>query len=355
MHGMTKTRATTNDMPNDSPAASVALSGGNADAIADAAKQDRASSALGGVRTDAGSVRGNGAAGADPAADSVYSDGGSSERGLPMIGAASQPQNKIKPTDTLPPLPEAPRGRGRPKGLAKTGGRKKGTPNQYLTSKQIRDVLLRKSDALDVLADIVQGKQYLTAGPTGKSFWTYPSMAERLSALRIVADKCIPSLMATEISGPDGKDLFAGVAAPSEPRQLARAVVSLLVGNSDSTAVMPDSTVRSEAVPESLPGSVSLSAALGGEVDGSGLASSLPSSAEMEVGEGELIGDAGHFIELVENTSDGRQRFFINDAAGQRITTAWSRAEARRLCRQLIDEGTVRHTIAVSKKFRRQT
>ena len=66
-----------------------------------------------------------------------------------------------------------------------------------------------------------------------------------------------------------------------------------------------------------------------------------PETGKMEVGEGELIGDQGHYIELVERAGDGRERYFISNPAGQRVCASWSREEARRLCRELIDKGSV--------------
>jgi len=138
-----------------------------------------------------------------------------------------------------PPDEPLPRKRGRPKGLPKTGGRKKGTKNW--THPEIRDALLDKSGAIDVLADIVAGRQLYAgqSGSVGKAGWRYPTLQQRLQALQILLAKVIPDLKATEISGPEGEALIPD---PGEvdKRKLARAILSIL-----STAV-PGGSVKFE-------------------------------------------------------------------------------------------------------------
>lgn len=132
-----------------------------------------------------------------------------------------------------------PRKRGRPMGLPKTGGRKKGTKNW--TNSEIRDALLGKSGAIDVLADIVAGRQIYAgqSGSVGKAGWRYPTLQQRLQALQILLAKVLPDLKATEISGPEGEALIPD---PGEvdKRQLARTILSIL-----STAV-PGGSVKFE-------------------------------------------------------------------------------------------------------------
>jgi len=119
----------------------------------------------------------------------------------------------------------APRKRGRPKGLPKTGGRKAGVRNW--THPEIRDALLGRSGAIEVLADICAGRQLLVTGPTGKSIFAYPTMSERLRALDLVLRKVLPDLQATALSGPDGKPLFPE-GASADPLSVARAVLGVL-------------------------------------------------------------------------------------------------------------------------------
>ncbi len=126
-----------------------------------------------------------------------------------------------------PPDEPLPRKRGRPKGLPKTGGRKKGTKNW--THPEIRDALLDKSGAIDVLSDIVSGRQLYAgqSGSVGKAEWRYPTLQQRLQALQILLAKVVPDLKAQELTGAEGEALIPD---PGEvdKRKLARAVLALL-------------------------------------------------------------------------------------------------------------------------------
>ncbi len=125
-----------------------------------------------------------------------------------------------------PPDEPLPRKRGRPKGLPKTGGRKKGTKNW--TNSEIRDALLDKSGAIDVLADIVAGRQLYAgqSGSVGKAGWRYPTLQQRLQALQILLAKVVPDLRAEELTGAEGEPLIPD----PEPniRQLAKSILALL-------------------------------------------------------------------------------------------------------------------------------
>jgi hypothetical protein len=127
-----------------------------------------------------------------------------------------------------PPDEPLPRKRGRPKGLPKTGGRKKGQRNW--THPEIRDALLDKSGAIDVLADFVAGRQLYAgqSGSVGKAGWRYPTLQQRLQALQILLAKVVPDLKAQELTGAEGKPLIPDPPGPVDKRQLARAILALL-------------------------------------------------------------------------------------------------------------------------------
>jgi hypothetical protein len=119
------------------------------------------------------------------------------------------------------------RGRGRPKGTPKTGGRVKGSPKSY-SAPEVRQALLQRSNAIEVLADICAGKKLYVAAPTlgNKPDWTYPTMKERLHALELVLKKVVPDLQASEISGPNGADLYPKQ-QPLDIRSIAVALVDI--------------------------------------------------------------------------------------------------------------------------------
>jgi len=102
-------------------------------------------------------------------------------------------EEKTKPSEA--PL----RKRGRPKGCVKTGGRKKGVKNW--TSDEMREALLGRSDAIEVLSDVCAGKQLLVSGPTGKEMWRRPTLPERLQAAQTILRKILPDLAVTELKG----------------------------------------------------------------------------------------------------------------------------------------------------------
>ena len=93
---------------------------------------------------------------------------------------------------------------GRPKGLPKPGGRKKGTPNgkTILTAEHIN----RAADPLGLLCSIARGAR-ISASKNGKRAWVYPSLDQRITAATTLARKVLPDVKAIEHSGPDGNNL----------------------------------------------------------------------------------------------------------------------------------------------------
>ncbi len=94
------------------------------------------------------------------------------------------------------------------KGEAKTGGRQKGTPNKRTSA--IEAMLKRKGcDPLEFLADVVVGKTKVPlthiTSKTGKlvTIKGLPTLDQRLSAARELAQYIAPKRKAIEIGDPD--------------------------------------------------------------------------------------------------------------------------------------------------------
>ena len=107
-----------------------------------------------------------------------------------------------------PAASPAKRGPGKPKGLPKSGGRTKGTPNR--STVQTRERIQELADPIAFLADVMAGKRMVAAGEPGgmKKTWCYPSLEQRLRAGETLLRKILPDLKATELSGPDGAPLI---------------------------------------------------------------------------------------------------------------------------------------------------
>jgi hypothetical protein len=91
------------------------------------------------------------------------------------------------------PADEAPKKRGRPRGLAKTGGRKR---IKDMTEAEVRGQLLEHSKAIETLSRIARGDRFYADGDgvVGKTSWRRPSIAQRLRALELVLAKTLPDL-----------------------------------------------------------------------------------------------------------------------------------------------------------------
>jgi len=101
----------------------------------------------------------------------------------------------------------AKRGRGRPKGYPKTGGRKKKEPGEH---DELREQLQR----------VALGKPRQVSGPTGKVYWCHPTHHEQIEAARIVLGMSSPA--AAKAEEPDEAKLRAALLAyapaPPPPR-----------------------------------------------------------------------------------------------------------------------------------------
>lgn len=119
------------------------------------------------------------------------------------------------------------RGRGRPKGTPKTGGRVKGSPRSY-SAPEVRAELLTKSNAIDKLADIAAGRKIFSGAkaPGQKPGWYYPTIEQQQRACEFVVSKVLPDLQATEITGAAGNELFPKI-EQLDIRQTAIAILSI--------------------------------------------------------------------------------------------------------------------------------
>jgi hypothetical protein len=109
--------------------------------------------------------------------------------------------------------PSPRRGPGRPKGLPRTGGRQKGTPNRTTTAQ--RDLIITKYQPVEFLGRVMLGQRIRTgpqAGP-GKVAFAYPSLEQRIKAAELLVRKVLPDLSASEVTGKDGEPLVP----PSRP------------------------------------------------------------------------------------------------------------------------------------------
>ncbi len=109
------------------------------------------------------------------------------------------------PAPAAPPVKRRP---GKPKGLPKSGGRVKGTPNR--STAQTRDRIQELADPIAFLADVMAGKRMVAAGEPGdmKKTWCYPTLAQRVQASETLLRKLLPDLKATELTCKDGAPLI---------------------------------------------------------------------------------------------------------------------------------------------------
>ncbi|MET4698004.1 hypothetical protein ABIE65_001021 [Constrictibacter sp. MBR-5] len=110
---------------------------------------------------------------------------------------------------------------GRPKGLPKTGGRTKGTPNKFTVDQRQR--IAKMADPFEFLAQVVNGR-----GRRVRGMVLSPEM--RLAAALKLAEKLLPN--AKEPDGPTAPDVTLNTLAArsgSDPRiELARRAVFML-------------------------------------------------------------------------------------------------------------------------------
>ena len=97
---------------------------------------------------------------------------------------------------------------GRPRGLPKTGGRRKGTVNR--ATEVGRAYVQKHSRDIATLCDVAAGRQIWVADPKDptKRIKVYPSMDARLAAASKTVVLHVPAMKAIEIGGLDGNAPF---------------------------------------------------------------------------------------------------------------------------------------------------
>ncbi len=97
------------------------------------------------------------------------------------------------------------RGPGRPKGLPKTGGRRKGVANR--TRVQTLERINQEADPIGFLIRVARGLQFEAATEAGaaEKVKMYPTHDQRLDAAKVLARKVLPDTKAVEMSGEGGE------------------------------------------------------------------------------------------------------------------------------------------------------
>ena len=174
----------------------------------------------------------------------------------------SQPPSEFFSDSENPDSPERKKP-GRPKGCEKIpgSGRKKGRPS--VLGSEARKYLAGASGYLDVLARVCKGAPVRMSGPTGKKTWHHPDWPDRKWALELIASKCIPTMAASEISGPDQTPLATEYTDKEWARRLAYLLTKPGTGGEDVVAELMEGTEGSAEDPPSSGRSVGGGAALG--------------------------------------------------------------------------------------------
>ena len=142
--------------------------------------------------------------------------------------------------------PPIKRGPGKPKGLPKTGGRVKNKPSKM--GREAREYLAKHSNYLEIISRICAGKSVKMSGPTGKQRWFHPEWADRRWALEIAVSKLLPTMAASELSGPDQEPLIPQVSERETARRLAWLLTRPGSGGEGIVAALTEGTDGSSVV-----------------------------------------------------------------------------------------------------------
>lgn len=247
-------------------------------------------------------------------------------------GSAETPPENSPKKNQKSEADDKPR-RGRPKGLPKTGGRKKNSSNW--TSERRREYFIERG-LLETLGDIVEGREMLTSGPTGRPLKARPSIELRAKTAVGIYQRCWPEEIettnrttVTSRSDPavDRRKLAMALGASPETRQLARAIL-------DITRDGPcDDGGHAVAAGEAGLGPIAAVPLAPPALSGSDASDSDVEAAREQIGNG--------LIELVrrEPGPNGRELWHIFDSMGEARGAEWGRDTARKKANQLINEG----------------
>jgi len=247
---------------------------------------------------------------------------------------------KISPLHIVSSIDKRPPGRAPGLGKVAGSGRKKGVPNKITTD--VKETILKRGRPLELLCDVARGIKIRVGAQAGpEKTFVYPNLPDRIRAAETLLSKIVPSMKASEISGPEGVPLIPD--APTQnSRQTARAIVALLSGAAVAPARQSDENTNSDTLAASPSPAVSQQEAAGGSE------SSLPASSAIsnfpgigkispEIGEHHPVGNTGAFVELVTIAGDGRQRWGIFSGLGEKWATASSKEAALEKCRELVE------------------
>jgi len=147
--------------------------------------------------------------------------------------AATEVADTFAALDRAPARPGAPDGgepkrRGRRPGSPKTSGSgiKKGQKKTF--TNDLKEEILVRGQPIKLLCDIARGVRVRVGAQAGPNKeYVYPSLEQRISASRYLADKLLPNLRSQEVTGDPDKPTEVE-ATPLDDRELARQVALIL-------------------------------------------------------------------------------------------------------------------------------
>ena len=134
------------------------------------------------------------------------------------------------PADEAPADQPVKRGRGRPKGQPKTGGRQKGQPTNVPPAETVA-AILGKGDAytaaFERLLDIGLGRPITQTGPTGKTFKAPAPVAIQFNALSNIVSRLVPEQRASSVAIDATAKVELKTKPEPSPRELARVILNI--------------------------------------------------------------------------------------------------------------------------------
>lgn len=260
---------------------------------------------------------------------------------------------KISPLHIVSSIDKRPPGRAPGLGKVAGSGRKKGVPNKITTD--VKETILKRGRPLELLCDVARGIKIRVGAQAGpEKTFVYPNLPDRIRAAETLLSKIVPSMKASEISGPDGTPLLPE-AEPQSNRQTARALLALL-GTGVAAAGQSNDSENEEKERGATTSGTTFSDSDAAEVSPSpeaalnegfevwaptnpSTSSNLPAVGKTspEIGEHHAIGNTGAFIELVTIAGDGRESWGVFAATGQKWATERTKEAADAKARELVE------------------